>query len=177
MVWRIRPATPGDAGAMERLRVATWKQAYRGIVPDGYLDKLTVRERAVAWWAERLAAPPSARHRCHVADIAGVPAGFATAEPTRDADLDSGHVGEVGAIYLRPEHWSRGIGRALMATAVDGLRSAGFRAAMLWTLEGNERTRNFYAAAGWNPDGARKLLNFGADVAVIRYRIGLESDR
>ena len=168
--WRVRSAAPDDAETIETVRVATWKHAYRGIVPDGYLDKLEVRERGLAWWAERLATPPTVRHRCFVAEAGGELVGFVTVEPTRDADLDAVQIGEVGGVYVLPEHWGRGIGRALMERAVQTLRSAGFSAAMLWTLERNARTRRFYEVAGWRPNGGRNTLNLGAEVSVIRYR-------
>jgi hypothetical protein len=38
----IRPAVAGDAEAVERLRVAGWKTAYRGIIPDAFLDSMPV---------------------------------------------------------------------------------------------------------------------------------------
>jgi hypothetical protein len=36
----IRATTPQDAEAVERLRIAGWQTAYRGIIPDAYLDSL-----------------------------------------------------------------------------------------------------------------------------------------
>ena len=36
-----REARPEDLPDMARIRVDTWKAAYRGIVPDAYLDSLT----------------------------------------------------------------------------------------------------------------------------------------
>ena len=34
----LRPCTVVDAEAVERLRVSGWKAAYRGLVPDSFLD-------------------------------------------------------------------------------------------------------------------------------------------
>lgn len=34
----LRPCTVADAEAVERLRVPGWKAAYRGLVPDSFLD-------------------------------------------------------------------------------------------------------------------------------------------
>ena len=38
----IRPSSPADAEAVESLRIAGWKTAYQGIMPDDYLDGLPV---------------------------------------------------------------------------------------------------------------------------------------
>jgi ribosomal protein S18 acetylase RimI-like enzyme len=38
----IRPSSPADAEAVEGLRIAGWKTAYQGIMPDDYLDSLPV---------------------------------------------------------------------------------------------------------------------------------------
>ena len=38
----IRAAAPDDAGEVEQLRVAGWQTAYRGIVPDAFLDSMRV---------------------------------------------------------------------------------------------------------------------------------------
>src|SRR5687767_3602644 len=42
---KIRPALPSDARAIADVHVRTWQSTYRGIVPDAYLDALSVDER------------------------------------------------------------------------------------------------------------------------------------
>lgn len=37
---RLRDATAGDGAAMGRIKVATWRAAYRGLLPDAALDAL-----------------------------------------------------------------------------------------------------------------------------------------
>jgi GNAT superfamily N-acetyltransferase len=54
----------------------------------------------------------------------------------------------VGQLYLRPDHWRRGIGSALIAHA-RALRPAGLR---LWCFQVNTRARAFYAAHGFTID-------------------------
>ena len=82
-----------------------------------------------------------------------------------DLDLDAGKrsgtgpgpdVGEIYAIYLLPQHWGGGAGRALMAAALAALTDTGFTRATLWVLAGNDRARRFYARGGWHPDGLTK---------------------
>jgi GNAT superfamily N-acetyltransferase len=41
----VRRATPNDAPELAEIHVAAWRQAYRGIVPDWYLEGFTVESR------------------------------------------------------------------------------------------------------------------------------------
>jgi hypothetical protein len=45
----IRRATVQDAPALGRLHVRAWQAAYRGQMPDDYLDGLRPEERAAGW--------------------------------------------------------------------------------------------------------------------------------
>ena len=71
----IRPAVDGDADAMGRLHVRAWQTAYRGVMPDEYLDGPQAGER-ISMWRGRISRtdlPPLL-----VADIAGEVVGFAS---------------------------------------------------------------------------------------------------
>src|SRR5262245_37484699 len=47
----IRPGVEGDAPALGRLHVRSWQWAYRGILPDDYLDGLAEQvERREEMW-------------------------------------------------------------------------------------------------------------------------------
>jgi len=83
-------------------------------------------------------------------------------------------VGEVYALYIDPDHWGSGYGRALFAAAERGLRDTGFREAILWVLGANARARRFYEIAGWRADGGKKTDHRG-DVPLheVRYRRSL----
>jgi hypothetical protein len=54
----IRSATPGDARAIATIHVEAWRAAYRGIVPDEYLDSLSIDGRESTWRQNLLAAEP-----------------------------------------------------------------------------------------------------------------------
>jgi len=49
----IRPATAADAPAIAHIHVASWREAYAGIVPTAYLEGLDVDARE-QWWVELL---------------------------------------------------------------------------------------------------------------------------
>ena len=54
----IRRAHPGDAPAIARVRIDSWRTTYRGIMPDVYLDGMQV-EASTALWDRVLTAGPN----------------------------------------------------------------------------------------------------------------------
>ena len=143
----IRPATSDDAPALATVHVRSWQWAYRGQVPDAYLEQLgqTLSERIRARRTQLEHLPSD--YRYWVAEQAGQVVGFATTRPSEDHDAAS-LTGEVLALYLDPEAVGQGIGRVLFQHAVADFRQRGFRQATLWVLESNEHALRFYEAAG-----------------------------
>jgi len=45
----VRPATIGDAAEIARVNVATWRSAYRNLLPDDFLAALTEANYAERW--------------------------------------------------------------------------------------------------------------------------------
>jgi GNAT superfamily N-acetyltransferase len=166
----LRLAEPGDALAVARVHVRSWQVAYRGLLPDEYLDQLRAEDRAERYdFATRDPLKP----RTIVALDEGQICGFATTAPSRDPELKD-H-GELCALYAHPEYWGRGIGVALVAAAREHLLGAGFLEAMLWVLAGNKRAECFYRTDLWMPDGQRRTDTvWGVTVDELRYRRGLE---
>ena len=167
----IREATAADARAIAAVHVRSWQAAYRGELPDAYLDGLSVDERE-SQWIERLRASRSDGGTL-VAEEDGRVIGFAGFGPTRDEDAPAA-TGEVYAIYLLPEWFGRGIGRELFARANERLRELGYVRATLWVLATNARSRRFYERAGWAFDGTEsshqdQCLN----MPIARYAVDL----
>ncbi|MFI6927522.1 GNAT family N-acetyltransferase [Nonomuraea spiralis] len=171
---RIRQATSADAGAIAEVHVRSWQAAYRGLVPQDHLDGMNAAARRPAWerWLARTAWP---REGTLVAEADGQVVGFTGLLPARDEDEDGASVAEVATIYLVPESWGQGIGRALMDAAVAALTRAGYRQAVLWVLDANVRARRFYEAAGWHDDGVVKDDDSrGFVLTEVRYRYPLD---
>lgn len=170
----VRPATPADSGAIGLVHVRSWQSAYRGKMPQDYLDGLDPAHRAQAWRRILEQARPSRGGvLVSVADGGGI-TGFTSFGPSRDSDTDPRATGEVYAIYADPDAWGTGAGRALMSGAAVELARLGYADAVLWVLDGNDRARRFYALAGWAEDGTRKADGSrGFDIAELRYRTAL----
>jgi GNAT superfamily N-acetyltransferase len=168
MVVTVRPAKEGDAGAVGEVHVRAWQSAYRGLMPDDYLDGLHAEDHA-ARWREHLTAPSSAEHLLVVVDDHRV-VGFACVGPAHDGDASS-DVGQLYAINLDPDVWGRGLGRELLRVATDRLRELGWLEAVLWVVPGNRRARRLYESEGWRDDDlSRDDEVFGVVVAQMRYR-------
>jgi GNAT superfamily N-acetyltransferase len=168
----VRPAGPHDASALAEIHVRSWQVAYRGLIPNSYLDALTPEAR-LPRWQEWLAAVDLPRSGTLVLVDDDTPCGFTSVASSRDDDAVAS-VGELTAIYLAPGRWRQGNGRLLLGAAVGALESAGFGEATLWVLEGNTRARMFYEATGWAPDGAHRteaVEDFTLDE--VRYRRSL----
>lgn len=152
---------------MARIRIASWRATYDGIVPPSVLGRLDL-DRNTRFFAHRI--ERSGQRTTLVAEADGAPlAGYALAGPSRDDDAPG--IGEVEAIYLDPALRGRGIGRALLEAAAESLAAAGYGEAILWVLSGNVDARRFYERLGFAEDGAARVLDFdGTPVEEVRYR-------
>ena len=95
--------------------------------------------------------------------------------PSRDRDAVPGE-GEIYAIYVAPDRWSRGIGRGLWEEARRVFRAGCYRVVSLWVFQANVRARRFYERLGFAEEpGARKLFERdGATAPEVRYRQAIE---
>ena len=117
----IREAVPGDAPDFASSQVLAWRAAYAGILDSGYLAGMNV-ERLTQGWARILGAPDQDVRRLALA-ASGTAVGWSGFGVPRD-DVPEG-TGELHALNLHPDYWSRGLGSALFLASVEGLRSMG----------------------------------------------------
>lgn len=166
----IRSARIEDASQIAVIHVQSWQGAYRGLLPQTFLDGLHPSQR-IGGWQRSLSEMDRDRAGILVADAGASLLGFISYSPTRDDDADPERVGEIQAIYLVPAAWSKGIGRQLMDAALGRLIDAGFDQATLWVLDSNARARRFYEAGGWSADGAiMQDESRGFLLTEVRYR-------
>ncbi|MFE7813783.1 GNAT family N-acetyltransferase [Streptomyces sp. NPDC057433] len=160
--------TADDCDGVAGIRVRGWQYAYAGLVPQPYLDGLDVAADADRQRARLLDGDGSVRNLVVDADDGGL-LGWVAFGPHRDGGTRTGDA-ELYALYLRPDHIGRGVGRALLAAATRHCADAGHARMYLWVVKGNTRARRFYERAGFAADGAEDAFEAGgAGVPEVRY--------
>lgn len=161
----IRRATLEDAAAIATVHVTAWKEAYRGIVPDEFLDNLPIQRRTDQW-VNMLSDTGSIYHCAFVAEMDGQVVGFSNYGSCREKDL--GFEGELFAIYILRAAYKQGIGRALVIEAVKGLREAGYGNMLVWVLKDNP-ARGFYERLGGVYLAEKPIEIGGAQLVEVAY--------
>lgn len=167
----IRPAELSDSEGIARVHTLSWQSAYRGLLPDEWLDALRWEDRKVRWDA---ILSTTTRGKVFVASSnQNAVIGFASIGASRDEDVDQDSVHELYAIYLSPEHWGKGIGTSLLRAVMKEVPDTAKRLE-LWILEDNARGRRFYESQGFTLDGATKLAEIdGHQLEEVRYQLQL----
>ena len=142
----VRGALPDDACEIANVHLNSWREAYKGLLPQDYLDQLplTFRRRFRFW--KSVIANSETKERTFAAESekAGI-VGFIAVTPERDEEFKTW--GEIGAVYLFQSYQKKGIGLQLIEEAFRYLRAEGFQKAYCWVLENNP-TCGFYERAG-----------------------------
>jgi GNAT superfamily N-acetyltransferase len=146
----VRRAEIADAAAIAEIQVRSWHTAYRGLVPDDVLERLTVSDRTERW--NELLEQGSETYF--------VDGGFCSViRPARDASAPA----ELAALYVDPARWRSGLGRTLIAAALSWREPAS-----LWVFARNVRALSFYKAQGFTEDGAEAV---DPDTGVLELRM------
>lgn len=152
-------------------RVASWRAAFTGLVPQDFLDAMDPAKIAASW-ADSIAA---GRSRLYVATAGGEIVGYAGVGPERDADAPE-YVGELYALFVHPDWWGSGAASVLTDAAVADLRATGCDQVWLWVLEANTRARAFYRRYGFaeTPDRTHSSLN---NLPELRLRLEAQAEQ
>ena len=128
-----------DPMAISRVFEESWRFAYRGLIPQEFLDSIPEGH-----WADGAG---RADHKTLLLTDGEEIAGVVYYGASRFEAFPG--MGEIMAIYLRPAYIGQGWGYALLCAALEKLREQGFTETFLWVLEGNERAIRFYEREGF----------------------------
>lgn len=117
----------------------SWKSAYRGIIPQDYLDSIPKGR-----WADSIT--KAGMHSLVMTDGGKM---IGTASFCRSRWEQYSDFGEIVSIYFLPEYIGRGYGALLLQHCTEELNRLGFRRLLLWVLEDNTRARIFYEKNGF----------------------------
>ena len=169
-IGKVREASKDDARGLAEVHVRSWQAAYKGQVPDDFLDNLSV-DRREKDWRQTLNSPPN---KVFVAEAEQEIVAFSSFGPVRDEELDKNSVGEVYAIYALEEFWDRGIGRRLMEASLATLRKMNCSTVKVWVLDTNQRAISFYQKFGFTAEGVQKVeARGGVELREIRYSLSM----
>ncbi len=140
----VRRAQVGDVAAIAQVHVQSWREAYRGIIPQRYLEGLSLpaHERQ---WRRSLADGGWA----FVAEWERQLVGFASGGLSRTRKDVSG---ELYVLYVLKSVQGRGVGRALFDACHLELARWGHHGMLVWVLADNP-ARGFYEHLGGEPAG------------------------
>ena len=142
-VLEFRLANQKDAARITELHAASWRDTYRGLLSDEYLDGDVVAERTKIW-VERLTTP-NPKQRIVLAEAERGLAGFACAIGSDDAELGT----LLDNLHVSREFQRQGIGAKLMHEIASWCRvELPGEGLFLWVLEGNRQARRFYEQLG-----------------------------
>ena len=154
----IRLPTQNDLLAIGHVYCTACKAAYRGMIPNDYLDRLT----------DESCAPRSIHSRCAlVCEVDGKIVGAAAFGARRDRP--DAQTGELYSIYVLPEYWRNGAGRALIESVRKELRAQGYSSMFLWALTENSRARRFYEKMGLTACEERTVTIGGRELRETGY--------
>ena len=164
----IRPAQPHDASGITRVQIPSWHAAYKGIVPDTYLQNMLTtdwQQRRIEHWTRTIT---SGEIFGAVAETEqGELIGFAMGGNSRDPGLKD-YDGELYAIYLLPTLQRQGVGKALFQAFARDLVARGYLGMLIWALRDNVRGRAFYEKMGGQLVG-KKLVTLGEPLWEVGY--------
>lgn len=137
----IRIADENDVQSIAQVQVESWQTTYQGIVPQTYLDELSVDDRVKVW--EKVVEI----HSVFVAENeSGNIIGFAAGGEERTKEYPA-YTGELYAIYLLKEYQEKGVGGKLFDQIVSALKQGGHQSMLIWALTENPACR-FYEKMG-----------------------------
>jgi GNAT superfamily N-acetyltransferase len=153
---KLRAAREADAATIASLHVASWRDAYRGILDDDFLDgpaeTVTARHWAIA--LTRRPIPGIVL----LASLGTEPAGFIAARR-------QGMTAVVENLHVRPGLRGAGIGRRLLGAAAQRLRGRGCTGAEVGILAANIGAVRFCGALGARIGPEEPREAFGQKVA------------
>lgn len=151
-----------DLFAVSNVYEASWKYAYKGMIPQDYLDSIPKGKWAGSITKAGMHALVMIENGCIIG----------TACICRSRWEDFKNFGEIVSIYFLPEYIGNGYGTQMLKRCIEELKRFGFTELLLWVLEDNIRARLFYEKNGFRFTGEYRNDNIGGkDLREMMYQI------
>jgi GNAT superfamily N-acetyltransferase len=147
------------------VHVDTWRAAYRGIVPDDYLEGLSYDE-SERLWQDAIEAGGCA----FVAEDGTGVFGFASGSPRERFSRElREYEGELKTLYVLPSRKGAGAGRQLVGAVARHFADRGVNSMLLWAFAENHAARGFYESLGGVPVAEDSFELGGAWLSEVAY--------
>lgn len=142
----LRVATEADLPTVAQIHIASWQDAYKGVIPDALLANRSVAG-SLGGWRSTFAKYPA--NTIVAASQVGVIQGFCCAGPVVDAVRSASFAFEIYGLHVSPDSRQQGIGAALLRDAFARARDRErMNSAIVWTLRDLQLSRRFYEREG-----------------------------
>jgi ribosomal protein S18 acetylase RimI-like enzyme len=148
----VRRAADSDRGRIAAVHAETWRDTYRSILPDGFLDDEVGAVMAGRWAEQAIGAEDAVLVAEEDGDLIGFLAGW---------DGESAYIDN---LHVRSQSRSRGAGRRLLGEAARHFLARGRRRAHLHVVAANARARALYLTLGGRPAGLVEKNLYGTPV-------------
>ena len=130
---------------------SSWKYAYKGIIPQDYLDSIPTGR-----WASGI-------DKFRMNNLVMIENGhiIGTASISKSRWQQYSDYGEIISIYFLPTYMGKGYGKHLLKKCIEELNIRGYDKILLWVLEDNQRARAFYEKNGFSCSGNFMNSNIG----------------
>ena len=145
-----------------------WQKAFKGILSDGLLYSLDKYE-FLSIWKQTI---QNIKRKNYVAlDEDNIAIGFVSFGSTKE----NNQWAEIFGIYVHPDHWEQGHGKALITKAIAELKNAArYSKIILWVMSENDAARQFYEKMGFELDSLTRISErSGEQFEECRYSLEL----
>ena len=165
----IRKAHIEDLKEVANIAVSGWKEAYRGIIEEEYLNNMSVEEtyqKIKGGYQE---------NKYIVAELKSEIVGFCR-YTSNYSKSDENADGEIIALYVKPKLKYNGIGTKMFSYVMNEFKENGKQRIVLGCLKENYPSRKFYESMGGVAGKCKESEFCGKKYEIISYLFDLESE-
>ena len=156
----VRLARVEDAAAMAAVHVQSWRETYRGLMPDTVLDAPDAIARRTRMWTTVLSEPERGNESA-VALLGDSVIGIAMVGPPLDDDATWQR--QLMVLYLLKQYQGSGVALPLISEVLDPETPAS-----LCVADPNPRAQAFYRKIGFSCDGQEVTEDGLREVRMVR---------
>jgi GNAT superfamily N-acetyltransferase len=160
---QIRLAKVSDSAGLAKVQVSSYQTAYRGFLPDAFLDQFSLEEQTQDWLD--LLAQPDHDPLYVVVDSDDQVLGYALGRRLMSEPFDC----ELRSLHVLKEYQRQGYGRALIAAIARHYADAGCKSLILWTMKGNTARVMYEKLGGELIDEKTDVWDDGTQVIEVAY--------